>query len=679
MALVPLDDVWVDANFKEVQLRNMRVGQPVSLRADLYGSQVEFHGRIAGLSAGSGSAFALLPAQNASGNWIKIVQRLPVRIVIDPQELKAHPLRVGLSMTAEVDVHDTSGPVVSTQVRNVPQPAQASAGDDPELEAAHQRIVAQNAGRDAAALARACVLESRRGEFAGRDLPPLSGVTHALVALALALGTFMQVLDTSIANVAIPTIAGNLGVSSDQGTWVITSFAVSNGISCAAHRLADAALWRGAHLRACRCWPSRPHRSSAALPGACRRWSCSGCMQGAVSGPMIPGSQALLLRALPAGAERAPRWRSGRSPRWWRRSPVRCSAAISPTTGAGRGSSTSMCRSGCYAGLVCLAVSGKRETPTRKLPIDTVGLGLLIVWVGALQVMLDQGKDLDWFSSPAIVALTRRGRDRLRRLADLGADRALSDRRSCRCSRGATSRSGHVALCLGYAVFFGNIVLLPLWLQTQLGYTATWAGLVAAPAGVVSVLVTPLRRPAGRQGRCALDRHGRLPRASPISFFMRAGLTADASFVAFVLPQLVLGIGMGDLLRRDDLHPARRRAAGARAVGLRRVQFPAHRSRGAFATSITTTFWDRHEALHQTHLAESSAASTVPHLQRPSIVSCRLSASAMIDTRSSACCPQDLMHQAYLLSSLDYFWISGWLTSGAAVLRCGWRVSPQAE
>jgi membrane fusion protein, multidrug efflux system len=148
MALVPLDDVWVDANFKEVQLRSMRVGQPVKLHADLYGSDVIFHGRLAGVSAGSGSAFALLPAQNASGNWIKIVQRLPVRITLDPQELKVHPLRVGLSMVAEVDVHDTSGPVVSAEVRNVPQPTQASAGDDPEVQARIDRIVALNAGRD---------------------------------------------------------------------------------------------------------------------------------------------------------------------------------------------------------------------------------------------------------------------------------------------------------------------------------------------------------------------------------------------------------------------------------------------------------------------------------------------------------------------------------------------------
>ncbi|HEY1726653.1 MAG TPA: HlyD family efflux transporter periplasmic adaptor subunit [Steroidobacteraceae bacterium] len=156
MAIVPLDDVWVDANFKEVQLRNMRVGQPVTLTADLYGGRVKYHGRLAGLSAGSGSAFALLPAQNASGNWIKIVQRMPVRITLDPQELKNHPLRVGLSMVARVDEHDTSGPVMSAQVRNVPQPTQASAADDPLVQQIIDRIVAANAGtRAAVSMARA--------------------------------------------------------------------------------------------------------------------------------------------------------------------------------------------------------------------------------------------------------------------------------------------------------------------------------------------------------------------------------------------------------------------------------------------------------------------------------------------------------------------------------------------
>lgn len=106
MTVVPLEKVWVDANFKEVQLRRMRVGQAVTLHADVYGSSVEYHGRIVGLGAGTGSAFALLPAQNATGNWIKVVQRVPVRVALDPRELAAYPLRIGLSMQAEVDTHE---------------------------------------------------------------------------------------------------------------------------------------------------------------------------------------------------------------------------------------------------------------------------------------------------------------------------------------------------------------------------------------------------------------------------------------------------------------------------------------------------------------------------------------------------------------------------------------------
>jgi membrane fusion protein (multidrug efflux system) len=109
MAVVPLDQVWVDANFKEPQLASMRVGQPVRLSADLYGGHVVFHGRVAGFGAGTGAAFSLLPAQNATGNWVKIVQRVPVRVALDPRELAAHPLQIGLSMRADVDVHDKSG------------------------------------------------------------------------------------------------------------------------------------------------------------------------------------------------------------------------------------------------------------------------------------------------------------------------------------------------------------------------------------------------------------------------------------------------------------------------------------------------------------------------------------------------------------------------------------------
>jgi membrane fusion protein, multidrug efflux system len=144
--VVPLEAVWVDANFKEVQLRDMRVGQPVKLRTDIYGGKVSYHGKVVGLSAGSGTAFALLPSQNASGNWIKIVQRLPVRVVLDPGELRAHPLRIGLSVTATVDIRDTSGPLVAGEVRQVPIPTQRSLANDPAVDARIDQIIQGNLG-----------------------------------------------------------------------------------------------------------------------------------------------------------------------------------------------------------------------------------------------------------------------------------------------------------------------------------------------------------------------------------------------------------------------------------------------------------------------------------------------------------------------------------------------------
>jgi membrane fusion protein (multidrug efflux system) len=144
MAVVPLNDVWVDANFKEVQLADMRVGQPVAVTADIYGGAVTYHGRIEGVGAGSGSAFALLPPQNASGNWIKIVQRVPVRIALNPRELAEHPLRIGLSVTAEVDVHDRNGPLVTSKVGQGPTTADTGEDNQAATDALIGRILREN-------------------------------------------------------------------------------------------------------------------------------------------------------------------------------------------------------------------------------------------------------------------------------------------------------------------------------------------------------------------------------------------------------------------------------------------------------------------------------------------------------------------------------------------------------
>jgi membrane fusion protein (multidrug efflux system) len=152
MSVVPLDQVWVDANFKEPQLATMRVGQPVTLSADLYGGSFHYHGKVAGFGAGTGSAFALLPAQNATGNWIKIVQRVPVRIALDAHEIAEHPLQIGLSMKAEVSVHDGSG----ARLPQLAHAAPAYATDvfhsvDEAADARVQEIIAANDSSDGVA------------------------------------------------------------------------------------------------------------------------------------------------------------------------------------------------------------------------------------------------------------------------------------------------------------------------------------------------------------------------------------------------------------------------------------------------------------------------------------------------------------------------------------------------
>ena len=143
MAVVPLDRVWVDANFRETQLKDVRIGQPATVTADVYGSAVAYHGRVIGLGAGSGNAFALLPPQNASGNWIKIVQRVPVRIGLDARELREHPLRVGLSTKVVVDTADTRGTLIGRPAAQA-YGQQATDGNDPAVEARIRQIIAAN-------------------------------------------------------------------------------------------------------------------------------------------------------------------------------------------------------------------------------------------------------------------------------------------------------------------------------------------------------------------------------------------------------------------------------------------------------------------------------------------------------------------------------------------------------
>src|SRR5271167_3447847 len=233
---------------------------------------------------------------------------------------------------------------------------------------------------------------------------PLKGGALAITAIALALGTFMQVLDTTIANVSLPTISGNLGVSSDQGTWVITAFAVANGIGVP---LTGWLMGRYGVVRTF-CVSVLAFTAASFLCGVA--WSLPSLiffrvLQGGVSGPMIPGSQALLISIFPPN-------KRGTALGIWS-----ITTLVAPICGPILGGYISDNYHWGWIFLINVPVGiivtflawvnlKSRETQTRKLPIDTVGLGLLIIWVGALQIFLDTGKDADWFSSPTIVIET---------------------------------------------------------------------------------------------------------------------------------------------------------------------------------------------------------------------------------------------------------------------------------
>jgi DHA2 family multidrug resistance protein len=482
----------------------------------------------------------------------------------------------------------------------------------------------------------------------------MKGLPLAVTALALALGTFMQVLDTTIANVSLPTIAGNLGSSTDQGTWVITSFAVSNGVSV------PLTGWLMGRFGVVRTFIASVVAFTIASFLCGIAWNLDvlimfRVLQGAVSGPMIPGSQALLIAIFP------PTRRATALGIW------SMTTLIAPIVGPILGGYISdnyhwswifliNIPVGVISAALCWSNLAHRETPTRKLPIDRIGLMLLVVWVGALQIMLDTGKDADWFSSPKIVAMAIMAVVGFAAFIiwEMTDPSPVVDLSLFRCRNFAL---GTIALCLGYAVFFANILLLPLWLQTNIGYTATWAGLVAAPSGLVAVVVTPVvarllsRIDARWVATVAFA-------AFAASFFMRAGYTANASFWNFVVPLLVQGIAMGTFfvsMIAISLHGVAPQAI-PNASGISNF---ARITAGGFAAAIITTMWDRREALHQSRLAELTNLNNP--LMRHAVE--RLHGAGLSDHQAYGLITHTMTQQSYLLSSTDLFWISGWIVA----------------
>jgi DHA2 family multidrug resistance protein len=481
---------------------------------------------------------------------------------------------------------------------------------------------------------------------------PLVGSALALVTIALALGNFMEVLDTTIANVAVPHIAGDLGVSPTQATWVITSYAVANAVSVLLSG------WLAQRFGQVRVFVS------AVLLFTLASWLCGlapnfefllefRVMQGSVSGLMVPLSQTLLLSAYPPKKQ-------GVALAIWGMTIV-VAPVIGPILGGWITDTASWpwifyinVPVGIGVALLTRHLLAGRETPTRKLPVDTVGLALIVIWVGALQIMLDKGNELDWFDSRFI--------DTLAIVAALGLALFVAWELTeahpivdLRLFKLRNFTAGTLSVSLGFSVFFGNVVLLPLWLQTQMSYTSTWAGLVVAPYGILAFLLSPaVGRNLGRVDPrlFATAAFGIFALAS----FWRADFTSDADFRALALPQLLQGAGIAMYftplmaISIGGLSPERM-AFGSGLANFFRT------TAGSFGASRVTTFWQRREAVHRTHLVESITAYS-PHT---SGAVAQLHHAGLTSDQAIGQINAALTHQSTLLAATDLFWLSGWL------------------
>jgi DHA2 family multidrug resistance protein len=488
---------------------------------------------------------------------------------------------------------------------------------------------------------------------------PLIGLPLVLTALALATGTFMQVLDTTIANVSLPTIAGNLGVSTDDSTWVITAFAAANGISV------PMTGWLMARFGVVRVFVISVLLFTVASVLCGLAWSLPSLVffrlvQGGVSGPMIPGSQALLIMIFPADK------RSMALGIW------SITTLVAPIVGPVLGGYIS---DNWYwgvifllngpVGLVCALGSWlplrTRETPSHKLPLDGVGLALLAIWVGCLQCVLDLGKNHDWFNSPTIVALAIVAAVGCAAwlIWELTEARPLVD---LSLFKYRNFTIGVTVVSIGYSIFFAVNLLQPLWLQQQLAYTATWAGLVAAPGGVIAVALTPLATRLGAKVDARLV--GSIAFATfTAAYLLRSGFTTDADFLHLTAPSIVQGAAFSvffvpTLAIMLDGIPAQRTPAATGLSSFVRITL------AGFAASLVTTVWDRRERVHQTHLAETSTA-FAPNFGHAVHV---LEGTGLTAQQSSGVIGRLAESQAYLLSATEIFWACGWISLATLAL-----------
>ncbi|MDE2247264.1 MAG: DHA2 family efflux MFS transporter permease subunit [Pseudomonadota bacterium] len=425
----------------------------------------------------------------------------------------------------------------------------------------------------------------------------------ALSTFGLSLATFMQVLDTTIANVSLPTIAGNLGVSNDQSTWVITSFAVSMAISLPltgflTRRFGEVRLFTACTLLfALTSFMCGVSQSMGML-------LMFRALQGAVAGPMYPITQSLLIGIYPPAK------------RGMALALLAMVTVVAPIAGPILGGMITDNYSwpwiffinvpiGIFASVVVAEQLRGKVEKTERPKIDYVGLVTLIIGVGALQIVLDKGNDADWFNSNFIIITSIVSAVSLAifLIWELTDKDPIVD---LRLFRHRNFAAGTLALVLAYSAFFSIGLLVPLWLQQQLGYTATWAGYATAPLGVIPVLLTFF------VGKYATRIDLRMLAATAflvmgLTCFMRSGFDLDVDFDHVAMVQLLQGLGVALFfmpvlsILLSDLQQNEIAAGSGLSTFLRTLG-------GSFAASITTLLWTRRAVVHHEQLAEHITA-----------------------------------------------------------------------
>ena len=480
--------------------------------------------------------------------------------------------------------------------------------------------------------------------------PPMHGGNLALLTLALGMATFMQVLDTSIANVSLPAISGDLAVSPNQGTWVITSFAVSNAIALPltgwlSRRIGEVRLFIASTLLftlasfLCGLAPTLPLLIAFRV------------LQGAVAGPMMPLSQSLLLSNYPLEKKAI-------ALSLWSAT-VTVAPIMGPIMGGWITDNITwpwIFYINVPIGIISAAISWQllrdRESAIVRQPIDTVGLVLLMLGIGALQLVLDKGNDLDWFESSEIIALTLVAVVALAFLIvwELTEKHPVID---LHLYGQRNFLVGSLILSIGYLVFFANVIVLPLWLQTQMGYTATWAGLAAAPIGIVPIFLAAF---VGKNLH-KIDLRVWTTLAfgifASVSFW-NSGFNADVPFINLVIPRVIQGFGLACFfvpltsLTLSGLPPNMLPSATGLANFSRVVA-------GSFGTSLSIALWDRRTTVHHATLTEH----VTPYSPATEQMLNAINTIGATPPTDAALLENIVNQQAVMLATNDIFWLSG--------------------